>query len=283
MVSIVIVTWNSEHEIIPCLHSVVQQSRDNFEYFVVDNNSKDRTVNLIKNLFPGVRIIENKDNLGYAQANNQGIKVARGEYLLLLNPDVVLREDFFHPLIEFINKNPSVGAVAPKLLNPDCTVQRSIRNFPDYPVLLWEVTGLAKLLPNHKIFGKWRMNYFNYEQIQQVEQPMTSCLLVRKAVFDEIGYFDETFPMYYNDVDFCKRLINAGWQIYYLPQSYAIHNRGSSTRKVRSKMIFSMHKSMYHYFAKYDKSKSFQIKKLILYPVLVFTALIRASWGLFVK
>jgi GT2 family glycosyltransferase len=286
VVSIVIVTWNSEKDIIPCLKSIIKQKQygfSDFEIIVVDNNSKDKTVSIIEHKFPDVILVKNSGNFGYARANNQGIKVSRGEYILLLNPDVMLGDNFFSSPLKLFKESSSVGAIGPQLLNPELTIQASIRSFPDYSILLWEITSLSKLLPNNRLFGRWRIACFDYNKPQQVEQPMTSCLLARKSVFDKIGYFDESFPMYYNDVDLCKRIIGAGFKIFYLPDSNAIHNRGSSTRKVRSKMIFSMHKSMYHYFEKYDKSGFFQVKRLLLYPIMVFSAIIRASLELLVK
>lgn len=286
MVSIIIVTWQSEKEIAKCLESINRQKQYGFtdiEIIVVDNNSKDKTTTIIERDFPEVRLLKNKDNLGYARANNQGIKASQGEYILFLNPDVVLGNDFFRPLVEFLQSNALIGVAAPKLLNPDLSIQPSIRSFPDYSILLWEITGLSKLLPDNRLFGRWRMARFDYNKPQQVEQPMTSCLLVRKSVLDKIGVFDEKFPMYYNDVDLCRRIGDGRWQIIYLPDAYAIHNRGSSTRKVRSKMIFSMHRSLYHYFEKYDKSNLFKVKKLLLYPIMVFSAIVRASQELFLR
>jgi GT2 family glycosyltransferase len=279
VISVIIVTWNSSQEIGACLESVLKQrsqTDEEIEIIIVDNNSQDNTVQLIENHFSEVRLVKNPKNMGYAYANNQGIRIARGQYLLLLNPDATLADNFFSPLVDFLKNHSEVGAVAPKLLNPNLTVQYSVRNFPTYLTILWEVTGLAKLFPRHQVLGRWRMLYFDYDKPQEIEQPMTSCLLVRKTVFNEIGYFDERFPMYFNDVDFCLRLKKAGWKIYYWPSSYAIHNRGGSTRKVRCKMLFSMHKSFLDYLEKYDESHYFFLKRLVLYPLLLFSAVFRA-------
>ncbi len=283
MVSITIVTWNSEKYIKPCLLSILRQKDfgfKDFEIIIIDNNSKDNAISIIKNEFSEVLLIENSSNQGYARANNQGLKVAKGDFILFLNPDTQLQDNFFLPMLDFLERNKKTGAVAPKILNPDLSVQQSIRSFPDYPILFYEITGLSKFFPGHKIFGKWRMVYFNYNQLSEIDQPMASCLLVRKRTVDDIGYFDEDFPMFYNDVDFCFRLKEAGWQIYYLPESVVIHERGASTKQVRAKMIFSMHKSLYHYFRKHDTGKSFKIKKLFLSPLFIFTAIFRASWSL---
>lgn len=278
MVSIVIITWNSEKYIKPCLVSILKQKNygfKNFELIVIDNNSKDNTVPIIEHEFSRVFLIKNKSNEGYAKANNQGLKIAQGEYVLLLNPDTELQDNFFQPILNFIERNQMVGAIAPKMLNLDLSIQHSIRSFPNYSILLWELTGLAQCFPNHRIFGKWRMVYFNYNEPAEIDQPMASCLLIQKNAVDEVGCFDENFPMFYNDVDFCYRLKHAGWQIYYLPKSAVIHERGASTKRVRTKMIFSMHKSLYHYFEKHDKRKSFKLIRLILYPLLILTAVIR--------
>ncbi|MCX7785720.1 MAG: glycosyltransferase family 2 protein [candidate division WOR-3 bacterium] len=278
MVSILIITWNSKKYLKPCLDSILLQEQFKFfdyEIVVIDNNSQDGTVNIIEKSYSQVRLIKNAVNVGYAKANNQGIKIIRSEYILLLNPDTILRDNFFPPLIEYLKQNPRVGAIAPKILNPDLTIQDSVRAFPSYSILLWELTGLSRLFPQHKTFGRWRMKYFDYNQISEIDQPMASCLLVRKEAIEQIGGFDERFPMFYNDVDFCLRLKRAGWKIVYFPDSSVIHYRGASTKIVRTKMIFSMHKSLYHYFEKYDTSRWWQIKKLFLYPMLIFSALIR--------
>jgi len=283
VVSIIIVTWNSEKYIKPCLLSILRQKDFNFKDFeviVIDNNSKDNTVSIIENEFSEVLLIKNSFNQGFAKANNQGLKIVKGEYVFFLNPDTQLQDHFFPPMLNFFERNQKVGAIAPKMLNPDFSTQPSIRSFPDYPILFWEITGLAKFFPNHRIFGKWRMAYFDYNQLSEIDQPMASCLLVRKRAIDDVGYFDENFPMFYNDVDLCYRFKKAGWPIYYLPKSFVIHERGASTKRVRAKMIFSMHRSLYHYFEKHDNSKSFKIKKTILHPLLIFTAILRASWSM---
>jgi GT2 family glycosyltransferase len=282
VVSIIIVTWNSEKYIKPCLLSIFKQKKFGFkdyEIIVIDNNSQDNTTSIIEREFTEILVIKNSENLGYAKANNQGFKTAKGEYILLLNPDTELQDNFFIPILEFMERDLLGGAVAPKIINPDLTVQQSIRSFPDYSILIWEITGLAKVFPQHKIFGRWRMEHFDYNKLSEIDQPMASCLLARKSAVDKIGYFDEKFPMFYNDVDFCFRLKNAGWKIYYFPNSSVLHDRGSSTKRVRAKMIFSMHKSLYHYFEKYYFRESFELKKLLLYPIFLFTALGRASWS----
>ncbi len=279
MVSIIIVTWNSEKYIRSCLDAILSQKKFNFieyEIIIVDNNSQDETTKIIEIEYPQVVLVKNSKNLEYAKANNQGIKLAQHKYILFLNPDTKLHNNFFPPLIEYLEKNPMVGAIAPKILNLDLTIQDSVRSFPNYSILLWELTGLARLFPQHKTFGRWRMKYFNYNQLSEIEQPMASCLLVRRNAIVEVGDFDESFPLFYNDVDFCFRLKQAGWKIIYFPYASVIHHRGASTKRTRAKMIFSMHKSLYHYFEKYDKSRLWRIKKNILYPILIFTALIRA-------
>jgi GT2 family glycosyltransferase len=264
--SIVIVTYQSEKEIGECLATIPR--KEEYEVLVIDNGSFDRTPEIVRVKYPWVRLIRNRTNLGYARANNQGIKMSRGEYILLLNPDTRLEKDFCETVIRFMEANPQVSVLAPKILNPDGTVQDSIREFPDYSILLWEITGLAKLFPKSPVFGRWRMKWFDYSKIQEVPQPMTSALLFRRKVFEEVGLFDESFPIYYNDVDLLKRIKGKGLKVFYFPSAVVIHKRGATTRLFRKRMIFEQHKSMYHYFAKYKKGR-------IFYPLFLFAAILR--------
>jgi len=264
--SIVIVTYQSEKDIGGCLATIPK--KEEYEILVIDNASQDRTTEIVKVKYPWVRLIRNKKNLGYARANNQGIKMSRGKYILLLNPDTQLGEGFCEKMVRFMEENPSVSVLAPKILNPDGSIQHSIREFPDYQILFWEITGLSHLFPQSPVFGRWRIKYFDYGKIQEVSQPMASALLLRRTVFEAIGFFDEKFPIYYNDVDFLKRTRDKGLRVIYYPNAEVIHKRGASTKLFWGRMIFEQHKSLYQYFKKYKKGK-------IFYPCFLFSAILR--------
>ncbi|MEO0117484.1 MAG: glycosyltransferase family 2 protein [candidate division WOR-3 bacterium] len=265
-VSIVIVTYKSESDIRDCLLSLPRG--EDCEIIVIDNASGDKTPEIIRKEFPWVKLIVNKKNLGYAKANNQGIGLSRGKYIFLLNPDTRVKEDSLRKMVRFMEENSLVSVLAPKMLNLNGTIQDSIREFPDYKILFWEVTGLSRLFPKSPIFGRWRLKGFDYTKIQEIPQPMTSALLFRREVFEQVGLFDEDFPIYYNDVDLLKRIKDKGLKVLYFPYAEVIHKRGATTKIFWGRMIFEQHKSMYQYFKKYKKGK-------FLYPFFLFTAIIR--------
>jgi GT2 family glycosyltransferase len=254
--SIIIVTWNSESDIRGCLASIGRNPA--WEVLVVDNASEDQTVSIVTTEFPWVRFIANRENRGYAKANNQGIALSRGNYILLLNPDTVIVDAALTSMIDFMEKHPGFGALGPQLLNPDRTVQPSCREFPTYQILFWEFFGFSRLFPRSGIFGRWRMGYFDHRNEREVDQPMGSCLLIRKTVLERVGGFDEQFPMFLNDVDLCYRIKQSGTKIVFLPQASVIHYKGKSTSRVRPRMIVSAHRSFYRYFKKHFRPNFLQ-------------------------
>jgi GT2 family glycosyltransferase len=269
--SVVIVTWNNRHYIRECLESVKREATD-AEVIVVDNNSADGTQGIVQREFPWVRLIRNSGNHGYARANNQGIEVSRGEYILLLNPDTEVNENAVEKILEFAkSQGKGVGGVAPQLVNPDLTVQSSCRAFPTLRILAWEFLGLSRLFPRSRTFGSWRMGYFDHASVREVDQPMGSCLLVPAKVFDGVGLLDERFPMFMNDVDLCYRMKKAGLPVVFFPGASVIHHLGGSTRGVRPAMIASSHRSIYRYFRKHHPSAA----NAFLGGFLLLTAMVR--------
>ncbi len=280
--SIIIVTYNSARDIEPCLDSI--KFDDTYEIIVIDNASKDETQAILARR-NNLKTVSNNQNLGYARANNQGLELARGEYLLLLNPDTVLTPAALNLLATFLDQNPDVAAVAPRLLNPDSSQQLSIRSFPTFSSVMWELTGLARLFPHCGWLNKWRRRDFDYERFQYVQQPMASCLLFRRAVLSQLGGLDESFPIYYNDVDLAFRLYLAGEKIAYLPTARVYHKLGASTSQMKPKMIYENHRSLFRFLKKYNSGLPFLLKALILLPLLELSALCRViiyrlkKWG----
>jgi GT2 family glycosyltransferase len=275
-VSLIIVTWNSEQHIRKCLESVRSQAGDlSFEIIVVDNSSRDRTVKTIQESSPSVTLIENQKNLGYAYANNQGIEKSTGRYVLLLNPDTEIRGNALDLMLKFLDANPNAGALGPKLLNPDGSVQPSCREFPGFSTLLWEFSGLSRLFPKSGIFGGWRMGYFNFDRTIEVDQPMGSCLMLRRETLNQVGYFDENFPMFFNDVDLCCRIKAAGWKIFFYADAQVTHHRGASTSKAKRKMIWLSHLAFYRFFKKHKTGWGNRLLLFLLLVPLVLAALLR--------
>lgn len=171
-----------------------------------------------------------------------------------------------------------MGALGPKLLNPDKTVQPSVREFPTFSILIWEFSGLSRLFPKSRIFGRWRMGYFAFDQTREVDQPMGSCLMLRRETLEGVGVLDESFPMFFNDVDLCYRIKNAGWKIYFFPKAEIIHQKGASTHQVKRKMIWLSHLAFFRFFRKHKTGLANRLLLYLLYIPLFFSALARIVW-----
>jgi GT2 family glycosyltransferase len=279
LLSIIIVTWNSEEFIKSCLGSVFNSKvSSDFEVMVIDNASQNGTVKAIKEFFAQVKLISNQKNSGYARGNNQGIEIARGEYILLLNPDVELKENCLQLMLDFMESRKEIDGLGPQLLNPDGTIQPSCREFPDFSILLWEISGLSYLFPESRIFGRWRMGYFDFQSSREVDQPMGSCLLLRRKILEKVGALDENFPIFFNDVDLCYRIKKNGGILYFHPEAKAFHYKGGSTEKVKPKMILSAHLSFYRFLYKYKKGI---LNKILVYlsgAALLLTVLLRLTY-----
>lgn len=268
--SVIVVTWNSAADIEPCLDSI--NFGHQFEIIVVDNASGDDTRQRLEQ-WHHLTVIPNPANYGYARANNQGLAKATGEYVLLLNPDTVIDLGALDLLSDCLDANPRAAAAAPRLVNPDGTNQDSMRSLPTMIDIFWDLTGLSRLFPRSRTFGRWRLRWFDYDRAQEVEQPMASCLMFRRSVLVELGGLDQRFPIFYNDVDLSRRLRDRGWTTLYVPEARVTHKRGASTGQVRSKMIWETHRSLFRYLRKYDRSGWFWLRAVWLLPALELAAL----------
>ena len=200
--SVVIVNWNTTALLEECLRSIEQHPpRVDHEVIVVDNASDDFDEAEFRAAFPTVRLIANQDNAGYAKGNNQGIAISTGDYVLLLNPDTQVTDGALDALLDFMDRHEDAAAAGAKLVRPDGTIDRSVRGFPYPAAIAWEFLGLSRLLPKSSTFGKYRMTSFSYTQEAEVDQPMGSCLIMRRKAIEDVGLFDEAFPIFFNEVD----------------------------------------------------------------------------------
>jgi GT2 family glycosyltransferase len=276
VISIVIVSWNCWEFLPACLDSIFRQIVPEKEVILIDNDSSDETAQKVSQQYPQVKLIVNPHNSGYARASNQGIKEAQGEFVVLLNPDTVLQPESLSKMGQFMKENPEVGALGPQLLNPDGSIQPSCRRFPTYSTLVWEFTGLSRLFPSHPLFGSWRMGDFDFQEMREVGQPMASALLIRKKVTEVIGLMDEGFRMFFNDVDYCLRIRQAGFKIVYCPQAKLIHHLGGATRKRRLARIFLSHWGFFQYLKKHHSTGFKLIPLMVSGAGLLVSAIIRA-------
>jgi hypothetical protein len=257
VLSICIVNWNTKDDLRICLASIAANPPSvECEVIVVDNASSDGSAAVVCAEFPDVTLVANAENLQYARGNNQAIEASRGEFALLLNPDTEVRLRTLDRLLAFMRDHPEAGAAAPKLVNRDGSLQRSVRTFPTPAMLFFEATGLARLLPRSGLFGRYRMTFWDYDSVREVDQPMASALLLRRAALDQVGLFDEQFPMFFNDVDLCYRLQAAGWKIFFVPGAEVVHRVGASTRQVRPRMVRASHQGLLAFYRKHYRGRT---------------------------
>lgn len=250
--SVIVVSWNVVNLLRVSLETLKKDLGDlDAEVFVIDNDSADGSAEMVRTEHPWVRLIANDSNRGFAAANNQALKLARGEFIFLLNPDTEIKPGAVAGLIRFLEENPKAGIVAPQLLNSDGSIQRSCRAFPTFLGMVYELLGLSKMFPNHPIFGSYKMLDFEHDELRQVDQPEGACLMLRREVIDEVGSLDEGFFMLFEEVDWCYRIKQAGWQIWFDPTYQVVHHYGQSIKQVKARMILSSHRGLYRFWNKH--------------------------------
>ncbi|MDR3617375.1 MAG: glycosyltransferase family 2 protein [Candidatus Obscuribacterales bacterium] len=259
LISVITVSWNTREFLRASLQSLLQELSDpffanSFEVFLVDNDSADGSSEMVAENFPQVKLIANDTNRGFAAANNQAMNIATGEFVVLLNPDTVVHPGGLKHLIEFMNTHPEAGIVAPQLLNSDGTIQRSCRQFPTFLGMLYELLGLSRIFPDKEIFRQYKMLDWEHDDIRQVDQPEGACLLVRRKVIDEVGTLDEGFFMLFEEVDWCYRIKEKGWQIWFTTAAQVTHHYGQSIKQVKARMILSSHRGLYRFWRKHYRA-----------------------------
>ncbi len=229
--SVVVLSWNTRELLRACLRSL----EDDIpcaprEVIVVDNASADGSADMVESEFPDVVLLRNTENRLYAEGNNQGARAASGRYLCLLNSDTEVRPGALDSLTRFLDQNASYAAVAPKLVNPDGTVQYACRKLPSLIDPVLQSTSIGKVPPGKWLTNWQHMAYFDHEHSRDVAQPPGACLILRRDEFSSMGGLDESMSLFYNDVDFCRRLWNRGRKIRYFAAAEVMHHRGASTR-----------------------------------------------------
>ena len=245
-VSIVIVNYNVRDFLEQCLRSVFRATGGiDSEVFVVDNHSVDGSQAMVRDKFPQVNLIENHQNLGFSKANNQALRLVKGEYVLVLNPDTLLEEETIRKCIFFMDSHPEAGALGVKMINGKGKfLPESKRALPTPAVAFYKMFGLAKLFPKSQKFGKYHLSYLDKDKIHSVEILCGAFMFIRKEALNKAGLFDEDFFMYGEDIDLSYRLIKAGYLNYYFPESTIIHYKGESTRKSSVNYVLMFYKAM---------------------------------------
>ncbi|OGX81403.1 hypothetical protein BEN47_05455 [Hymenobacter lapidarius] len=246
--SVVIVNYNVCYFLEQALLSVrraVEKLGQPVEVFVVDNNSVDGSVTMVRARFPEVVLITNRDNPGFSKANNQALRRATGEYQLLLNPDTVVEEDTFRACCDFMDAHPDCGGLGVKMLDGQGRfLPESKRALPTPAVAFYKMFGLAKLMPKSRTFGRYHLGFLSPEETHEVEVLSGAFMLLRKAALDHIGLLDEAYFMYGEDIDLSYRLTQGGWKNYYFPGTRIIHYKGESTKRTSVNFVFVFYRAM---------------------------------------
>jgi GT2 family glycosyltransferase len=269
-VSIVIVNWKTPDLLARCLDSIAtDKNHQDFEIFVVDNNSGDQSVPMLKERYGYVHLIENTDNLGFSKGCNQAIPLAKGDYILLLNPDAVVVESAISTMAEFLDENPKTGAVGPKVLNPDGSLQLACRRaFPSVSASFFRLTYLSLLFPKHPAIAKYNLTSADPDKLLEVDALSGSAMMVRRQAVDKIGLLDEDIFMFGEDIDWCWRIKEAGWNVMYIPTAVVYHIHGAASRKRPVGTTINLHKGMEVFYRKHLAKNYWPVFNLLVYAAI---------------
>ncbi len=263
--SIIIVNWNAEKFLKNCLKSIYEKVSDaNFEIFVVDNASRDNSAEVTRCKFPRVKLIKNKENVGFAKANNQAIRQAKGKYLLLLNPDTIVLNKSIEKMVDFAKRHDDIGILGPKIIRDDGSIQPSCWKFHSIFNVFWE-SAFANKLP-----GGYFYRSFHYDELKEVDVVSGACLLIRKQVIENVGPMDEDYFIYSEETDWCFEAKQDGWKVIFFPEAKIIHKGGQSSKSAFEKCLVESYRSKTRFFKKhFNRSKS------IIMEILLFLGLIQ--------
>ncbi len=251
-ISVIIVNWNTLKLLRDCIWSIYEHAGSiSCEIIVVDNASSDGSPEMVKAEFPNVRLLENTRNHGFAHANNQGINIACGRYVLLLNSDTRLLDNALEKVVAFADQNPDAAVVGCRVLNPDRTLQPTCFMFPSMLNMILSSTYLYKLFVKSRLFGRERMTWWNRDDVRPVDVVTGCFMLVRSRAIEEVGMMDDRFFMYAEETDWCYRFKQAGWNVLFTPQAEIIHHGGQSSRNMRPEMLIELRLSILKFIMKH--------------------------------
>jgi len=276
--SVVIVSYNVRHFLVQCLDSVSRATAGmEAEVWVVDNASTDGSVAYARSFFPDVYYIENKENLGFARANNQAISCSTGEYVLLLNPDTFVGESTLRTCVEFLDEHPKAGATGARMLNRDGSFAReSRRGLPTPATAFYKMSGLCRLFPKNHHFGKYYMAYLDPEKANPIEVISGAFMMVRRTALDGVGLLDEDYFMYGEDIDLSYRILQGGWENWYVPATL-LHYKGESTQKTSYRYVHNFYHAMLIFFDKHLRQR-YRLASLLIRIAVYGKGAIEFAW-----
>ena len=276
--SVIIVNYNVSAFLEQALTSAVKAMRGiDGEIFVVDNHSVDNSVAMVKAKFPQVNLVENQENVGFARANNQAIRLSSGEYVLLLNPDTLVEEDTFEKCLQFMDETPNAGGLGVKMVDGQGRfLPESKRGIPYPKSSFYKLFGLSKLFPKSKKFGAYHATYIGEDETHEVEVLSGAFMMMRKSVLDQVGLLDEDYFMYGEDIDLSYRILKGGYKNYYFPQTRIIHYKGESTKKGSLNYVYIFYKAMQIFARKHFSANNAKFFNIAIDAAIWFRAALAA-------
>lgn len=251
--SIIIVNYNTKDLLMQTIQSIIDTSKNiNYEIIVSDNNSTDGSIEMVKEKFPQVKLIENKENLGFPKGNNVAIRQSKGRYILLLNSDTVVLEDCLSKCIGYMDVSKNIGVLGCKVVLKDGSLDHACkRGFPTPEASLFYILKLHKFFPKVEKFNQYDLGCLDEDKVSEVDSLMGAFMILRREVIEKVGLLDEQFFMYGEDIDWCYRIKQAGWQVVYYPEAKIIHYKGASSRKKPYKTLYEFHRAMILFYNKH--------------------------------
>ncbi len=256
-ISIVVVTWNAKQYVLECLESLyAHPSSRSMELIVVDNDSSDGTPEAIREGFPRVKLIQNETNMGFAKGNNIGMAAAKGRYLCLVNSDVVVPAGCIDTMLNYLERDPRIGLLGPKMLAPDGSIGLSVKNLPTVWNTFCVALGLHSLFPHSRALGGFEPRSFSYIDSAEVEVVSGWFWVARQEAIADVGRLDETFFMYGEDIDWCCRFRESGWRVVYCAEAEALHYGAASSSRTPARFYVEMYRANLQYFRKHHVKAS---------------------------
>lgn len=257
LLSIIIVSYNTRELLKKCIKSIyMTYPKNDLEVLVVDNGSSDGSPAMVREEFGDVILIESKENLGFAKANNMAIKKAKGDYILLLNPDTIVVEACLDKCVRYMDKHKGIGILGCKVVLTGGSLDLACRrSFPTPEVSFFRMAGLSKLFPKNKRFARYNLTYLDENETYEVDSVVGAFMMVRREVVEQVGMLDEDYFMYGEDIDWCFRAKQAGWKVVYYHEAEIVHYKGASGGKKNPEIIREFYRAMYLFYKKHYKSQ----------------------------
>jgi GT2 family glycosyltransferase len=278
---VIIPVYRGRDVIGSCLDSLPTPSRQSqIEVIVIDDCFPDSAGELVKSRYPDVKLLTNETNRGYAVSVNRGLKRAEGDFILLLNQDTVALPGAVDSLVKELEQDTDLAAAAPQLLNYDGSIQPSCRSFPTYMDVVYHHLLLPYIFPRSRVFSHWKMGWFLHDRRAEVDQPSFSAIMLKRETVQSVGLLDERFRIFFNDVDYCKRILDGGGRILFCPDAKVTHLGGHAVKKLPVRRIIDSHAGFIRYFFKHKQGIRYAVPNLLIALLLTISAVPRIVWNI---